>query len=265
MKRFLSVCAVLLALTVLVPASSAQDNTIQVNVTGITTANVAVHSAPKSFAPVFDSIAVNTTVLVEARDLNSTWYFVRNGQQEGWINALFINVNAPVPQGTASGYVNTDELNVRWEPNFSRVPITQLERNDVVIISGVDPSGSWYFVQRPDNRFAWVAARYITVTAGNVAGAPTWMGVDYVDTTDSDDSSTAEPVIGTVTMNTAVRTGIFTIAPDVIVGTLQQNDTVTVLAASGNDDIYYLVRLPDGVLGWAPSNTIYIDRPVNTI
>lgn len=251
---------VLMALSLaIIPIASAQ-------VSGTTTANVAVYSAPKTFAPVFDSIPANTNVTVEARDLNSTYFFVRIGQQEGWIPASFINVFGAVPQGTASGFVNTDFLNVRWEPNFSRAPIKQLEEDDVVIVSGRDESGNWYFVQRPDNRFGWVSARYITVTAGNAAGLPIWQGVDaYTDYDDEPAENTNDEAQGIIAMDAPVLVNIWSGATATQIGTVSAGTNVTVIAATNSGELFYLIRLPDGRLGWVRAIAVSVSEAVPQI
>ena len=249
--RFVLVAALSLAA---IPVVFAQSS-------GTTTVNVAVYSAPKTFAPVFDSIPANTTLTVEARDLHSTWFFVRFGSQEGWIPASFINVFGAVPQGTASGFVNTDFLNVRWEPNFSRPAIKQLEEDDVVIVSGRDESGTWYFVQRPDNKFGWVSARYITVTAGNAAGIPVWRGVDaYVNDDPVDNPNDEAP--GIIVMDVPVLVNIWSSATATQIGTVTTGTSVAVIAASNPGELFYLVRLPDGRLGWVRAIAVSVTEAV---
>ena len=61
MSRILRIIVLMALSLAIIPIASAQ-------VAGATTANVAVYSGPKTFAPVFDSIPANTNVTVEARD-----------------------------------------------------------------------------------------------------------------------------------------------------------------------------------------------------
>lgn len=264
--KFLALLSILLAALVVLPGHLTLQ--AQNGVPGRTTGNLNIRSGPKPFAPAFDTITAHTDVTVLARDLNSTWFFIRAGEKEGWISASFLDVFGQVPQGTASGTI-TGTVNVRWSPNFSLEPITQLEEGDVVIISGQDETGSWYFVERPDDKFGWVSANFINVTAGNIAGAPIWMGVESVDLNSDDDDTVSTPMArpGVLNNNAAMFIRIANPINRTQIRTLNNGQSVTVLGLTVTSEniAYYLVRTADGTLGWVVTTAININGSVPEI
>ncbi len=72
--------------------------TAQGEVTGFTTSNLNMRAEPNSNAAVITQLPVNTTVIVEGRNEESSWLLVRtvDGSARGWMSINFLGFDPPI-------------------------------------------------------------------------------------------------------------------------------------------------------------------------
>lgn len=165
---------------------------------GATTAQVNVRSAPSSVANALGLLPAATRVQVLGRDSTDQWLMViypPNSSTTGWVAASFITLEGreiaslPVLQAatpdlplptqpeaspTANPYFATirTTINVRAGPASTFASLGLIEAGKVVILNGRNQTNTWYRIYYPvgTQEIGWVAAAY--VDAPNLQGLP---------------------------------------------------------------------------------------------
>lgn len=144
---------------------------------GTTTTQVNVRAETSSASENLGMIAQFSKVQVIGKDASATWYqivYTDSPTGTGWIRTEYVQVNAaaeiPVIElGTgngsgASGLV-TQKINIRNGPGTTYETLGVLNPNDVVFITGKDPSGAWIqieYTNAPDGK-GWAASRFLQI------------------------------------------------------------------------------------------------------
>lgn len=167
-------------------------------VSGTTSAQVNVRSAPSSNANALGLLPAFTSVQVIGRDSSDQWLMViypPNSSTTGWVAASFIKLEGreiaslPVmqasapdlplptplePSPTVNPYFATikNTINVRSGPASAFDSLGMIEAGKVVILNGRNQTNTWYRIYYPvgTEQVGWVAAAY--VDAPNLQGLP---------------------------------------------------------------------------------------------
>ena len=159
-----------------------------VPVDGMTTTQVNVRSSPSTAGTQLAILPPFAKVQVVGKDAGEKWFMILypdgpNGT--GWVTAQYINIlqgedKIPVvvggvptqdaasnqtPGSSASGVI-IQQVNVRKGPGTDFDALGTLNPNDVVTLTGKDPSGSWLQVQYVGGPggLGWVAAAFVDAT-----------------------------------------------------------------------------------------------------
>ena len=144
---------------------------------GITTTQVNVRTETSTASETLGLIGQFAKVQIIGRDASGSWYrivFAESATGYGWVRAEYVQVNAsaeipPVENVTGGGsYVSglvIQKINVRNGPGTSYNSLGVLSPNDVVAITGKDPSGAWMqieFTNAPDGK-GWAASEFLQI------------------------------------------------------------------------------------------------------
>jgi uncharacterized protein YraI len=141
---------------------------------GITTAQINVRSEPSTAGNNLGTIAPFSTVQILGKESYGAWYqIVYSGSPSGngWITAAYVQVNTNVEfpvieTGTGSGSgvsgLVIQPINVRSGPGTGFESLGTLSPNDVVTVSGKDPSGAWMQIVFKSG-IGWVTSEFMKV------------------------------------------------------------------------------------------------------
>ena len=139
---------------------------------GTTTTQVNVRAEPSTNSAALGTILPSSKVLILGKDASGTWYQLLFAEGKGWVIAAYVQVTAgvdvPVIQvGTGSessaSVLAVQRVNVRSGPGTQFETIGILSPNDVVALTGKDPSGAWLqieFASAPEAR-GWINAGFV--------------------------------------------------------------------------------------------------------
>ena len=146
---------------------------------GTTTTQVNVRAEPSTANESLGIIGAFVKVQVIGKDASGTWYqIIYTGSETGigWIRAEYAQVNAPaeIPlvgssagSGSAMSGLVIQKINIRNGPGIGYESLGILSPNDVVFITGKDPSGAWMqieFANAPEGT-GWVASEFLQVSS----------------------------------------------------------------------------------------------------
>ena len=144
---------------------------------GTTTTQVNVRAETSTASSTLGLIGQFAKVQVTGRDASGSWYriiFAESAAGYGWVRAEYVQVNTPaeiplveVAAGNGSGVSGLviQKINVRNGPGTNFDSLGVLSPNDVVAITGKDPSGAWIqiiFTSTPDGK-GWAASEFLKV------------------------------------------------------------------------------------------------------
>jgi uncharacterized protein YraI len=167
-----------------VPTPSAVAELTTSPVEGTTTTQVNVREGPSTASESLGLVGPFVKVQVIGKVASGSWYQIIYAESEagkGWVRAEFVQVNAPaeIPlveatsgSGSAVSGLVIQKVNVRNGPGTEYELLGVLNSNDVVFITGKDPSGKWIqieFASAPDGK-GWVIAEFLQM--GNIETVP---------------------------------------------------------------------------------------------
>lgn len=169
---------------------------------GTTTTQVNVRAEPSTASVSLGVIGAFEKVQVIGRDASGNWYQIIYAGSEGWVRAEYAQVNAPaeiplVESSTGSGAAMSglviQKINVRNGPGTEFESIGILNPNDVVFITGKDPSGAWMQIEfaGAPNGMGWVALKFLQ--ANDVEAVPLIGNASHETSTPT--SVTALPIV----------------------------------------------------------------------
>ncbi len=142
---------------------------------GTTSTQVNVRAEPSTASVSLGMIEAFTKVQIISKDASGTWYqIIYAGAKtgNGWIRAEYAQVNASaeiplVETSAGSGFTVSglviQKINIRNGPGTGYESLGILNPNDVVFITGKDPSSAWMqieFASAPDGK-GWVAVEFL--------------------------------------------------------------------------------------------------------
>jgi uncharacterized protein YraI len=151
---------------------------------GTTTTQVNVRTETSTASETLGLIEQFAKVQIIGKDASGSWYqiiYADSGTGYGWVRAEYVQINSPVEipliehmTGNGSGVSGLviQKINVRNGPGTNYDSLGVLSPNDVVFITGKDPSHAWMqieFTNAPDGK-GWVASEFLK--AENVDSLP---------------------------------------------------------------------------------------------
>ena len=145
---------------------------------GTTTTQVNVRAEPSTASETLGMISAFVKVQVTGKDASGSWYQIIYAGSEtgnGWVRAEYAQVNAPaeIPlvetsagSGSAVSGLVIQKINIRNGPGTEYESLGVLNPNDVVFITGKDPSGAWMqieFASAPKGT-GWVVVEFLQVS-----------------------------------------------------------------------------------------------------
>ena len=184
---------------------------------GTTTTQVNVRAEPSTASMSLGVVSAFVKVQIIGRDASGIWYqiiYTGTESRKGWIRAEYAQVNVPaeiplVEASAGSGFAVSglviQKINVRNGPGTEFESLGVLNPNDVVFITGKDPSGAWMqieFANAPEG-IGWVALEFLQVSTPN-----------------------SLPIIGEAEQAEEVATNIASAPADIFLPAMEDGDSV---------------------------------------
>jgi len=147
-------------------------------VEGITTTLVNVRAEPSTASEMLGMINLFTKIQITGQDASGSWYqlmYAESKNGNGWVRAEYVQVDATAQisiigaeagSGSAMSGLVIQKINVRKGPATTFESLGVLSPNDVVFITGKDPSSAWMqieFANAPEGT-GWVASEFLQVS-----------------------------------------------------------------------------------------------------
>lgn len=154
------------------PVSSAHALTVT---TGMISADdVALRKTASSSGSLVTRLSEGTIVKILETNINSEWYHVEAGTRTGYVNRMYVNIDASLPsyqlpyKGTIVN-VETD-VNVRAEPSLSAKKLGKAAKGETYTVTQAYASGAWHAIDY-NGTTGYISANYLelTATVGNDA------------------------------------------------------------------------------------------------
>lgn len=168
-KRFacvLMLMLVLLASALPVRLAAAEEITVSTGV--IVGDNIALRATASSSGALLTRLKEGTIVKVLACNVNSEWYKVEAGKRTGYVNRLYLNIDAGLP-AYQQAYIGTiancqSEVNVRSDASLKGKKLGKAKKGDTFAITQAYVNGSWHGIDY-NGQTAYVSAQYVDLTA----------------------------------------------------------------------------------------------------
>jgi len=174
-----------------IPVSVSTDSAIQltstisvvagpthVPVEGTTTTQVNVRADPSTASESLGMINIFSKIQIIGKDASGSWYQIvdeASAKGTGWVRAEYVQVDAKAEiavigsvadNGSEVSGLATQKINVRSGPGTTFDSVGVLNPNDVVFITGKDPSGAWIQVKFASaaNGIGWASSEFLQVS-----------------------------------------------------------------------------------------------------
>lgn len=218
----ISVCALSFGLSV--GHLSANEN----SVVTVNASNVNLRSGPSLSHQVVELLQNGNKLTVLAHE--GKWYKVSAPDNViGWIVSDYISST-----DSSTGTITGSNVNLRSDSNTSGNVIGTLQKGDKLDI--LTQGENWYKVKTSDGTVGWVSKDFVSLTGA----------------VNTDTSSTAGIVTGS---NVNLRSD--SSLSSKIIGTLQKNNNLEILAQSDN---WYKIKTSSNVIGWVSKDFISLTQ-----
>lgn len=168
MKRRLAVLLLILVLCIAfaLPVSSASALTLS---TGVITADeVAMRKTASSSGGLITRLSAGTIVKILDTNVNSEWYRVTANERTGYVNRMYINIDASLPsyQLSCTGtVVNVEtDVNVRAEPSARGRKLGKAVKGQTYTVTQAFASGAWHQIDF-NGTTGYISADYLELQA----------------------------------------------------------------------------------------------------
>ncbi|NLI54922.1 MAG: SH3 domain-containing protein [Clostridiales bacterium] len=168
MKKRLSAVLMILAVfcAAALPVSSARALTVN---TGMITADgVALRRTASEKGVLMTRLSEGTIVKILETNVNSEWYHVEAGTRTGYVNRMYVNIDASLPsyQLSYSGtIVNVqNDVNVRAEPSARAKKLGTANKGQTFTVTQAYASGAWHAIDY-NGATGYVSADYVELKA----------------------------------------------------------------------------------------------------
>lgn len=166
-KRITLVLMILIALCASVlPVSSARALTLT---TGIINADdVAMRKTASAGGGVVTRLDEGTVVKILESNVNAEWYKVEAGTRTGYVNRLYVDIDASLPSYqmdyTGTIYNVNQDVNVRAEPSLKGKKLGKANKGDTFKVVQAYANGAWHQIEF-NGEVGYVSANYMLLKA----------------------------------------------------------------------------------------------------
>ena len=166
-KRILLLYMTLLVLSLsVIPTQSSHALTLS---TGITIGdNVALRKTASSSGGIITRLDEGTVVKILESNVNAEWYHVEAGTKTGYINRLYVNIDASLPSYqmdyTGTIFNVQQDVNVRAEPSLKAKKLGKANKGDTFKVTQAYASGAWHQIDY-NGTVGYVSSDYMELTA----------------------------------------------------------------------------------------------------
>ena len=155
-----------LIVTAIVPAYSARAMALS---TGVINADgVALRKTASADGGVLTRLSEGTVVKILQSNVNGEWYQVESGTRTGYVNRLFVDIDASLPsyqlkyEGTI--YNVQQDVNVRAEPSLKATKLGKANKGETFEVTQAYASGAWHQIVY-NGAVGYVNANYMQLKA----------------------------------------------------------------------------------------------------
>jgi uncharacterized protein YraI len=221
------------------PVLSTVATSVIIPIEGTTNTQINVRKAPSTASETLGTINIFSKIQVTGKDASGSWYQIIYAGSEngnGWVRAEYVQVDAAAEitvigaeagSGSAANGLVIQKINIRSGPATTFESLGVLNPNDVVFITGKDPSGAWMQIQfsNAPEGIGWAASEFLQVA--NPDSLPVIGEAEKTEGTPTDSTSPQ-----TITPLQAIEDGDSMQAPSAI--TFLSSATVRALQITGD-------------------------------
>ena len=166
-KRITLICMIVLMLSLsVIPTQSSHALTLS---TGIINADkVALRKTASADGGVVTRLKEGTVVKILESNVNAEWYHVEAGKKTGYVNRLYVNIEASLPsyqmEYTGTIFNVQQDVNVRAEPSLKAAKLGKANKGDTFQVTQAYASGAWHQIDF-NGTVGYVSADYMELTA----------------------------------------------------------------------------------------------------
>ncbi|MEN6634912.1 MAG: SH3 domain-containing protein, partial [Clostridiaceae bacterium] len=166
-KRITLICMIVLMLSLsVIPTQSSHALTLS---TGIINADdVALRKTASANGGVITRLDEGTVVKILESIVNAEWYRVEAGTKTGYVNRLYVNIEASLPsyqlEYTGAIFNVQKDVNVRAEPSLKAKKLGKANKGDTFKVTQAYASGAWHQIDY-NGTVGYVSADYMELTA----------------------------------------------------------------------------------------------------
>ena len=166
-KRILLLYMTLLVLSLsVIPTQASQALTLSTGI--IIGDNVALRKTASADGGIITRLDEGTVVKILESNVNAEWYQVEAGTKTGYINRLYLNIDASLPSYqmdyTGTIFNVQQDVNVRAEPSLKAKKLGKANKGDTFKVTQAYASGAWHQIDY-NGTVGFVSSTYMELTA----------------------------------------------------------------------------------------------------
>jgi len=130
--------------------------------------NVALRKTASSNGGIITRLDEGTVVKILASNVNAEWYQVEAGTKTGYVNRLYVNIDASLPSYqmdyTGTIFNVQQDVNVRAEPSLKAKKLGKANKGDTFKVTQAYASGAWHQIDY-NGTVGYVSSDYMELTA----------------------------------------------------------------------------------------------------
>ena len=150
----------------LVPVSSALALTLSTGV--INADDVALRKSAESDGGIVTRLDKGAVVKILESNVNAEWYYVEAGTRTGYVNRLYVDIDASLPSYqldyTGTIYNVNQDVNVRAEPSLKAKKLGKANKGEAFKVTQAYASGVWHQIEY-NGAVGYVNANYMLLKA----------------------------------------------------------------------------------------------------
>ncbi len=166
-KRILLMYLTLLVLSLsVIPTQASHALTLSTGI--IIGDNVALRKTASANGGIIARLDEGTVVKILESNVNAEWYHVESGTKTGYINRLYLNIDASIPSYqmdyTGTIFNVQQDVNVRAEPSLKAKKLGKANKGDTFKVTQAYASGAWHQIDY-NGIVGYVSSDYMELTA----------------------------------------------------------------------------------------------------
>ena len=130
--------------------------------------NVALRKTASSNGGIITRLDEGTVVKILASNVNAEWYQVEAGTKTGYVNRLYVNIDASLPSYqmdyTGTIFNVQQDVNVRAEPSLKAKKLGKANKGETFKVTQAYASGAWHQIDY-NGTVGYVSSDYMELTA----------------------------------------------------------------------------------------------------